>query len=222
MRKKTAVVTGANRGIGLELCTQLVAAGWDVVGACRRSSESLDAVATEVWEGIDVADDAVVGRLAARAGERVFDLLINNAGILQHQPLSALDFDSMRAQFEVNSLGPLRVTSALLPNLTEGGKVAIVTSRMGSIDDNTSGGAYGYRMSKAAVNIAGVSLGRDLAGRGISVVLLHPGHVKTDMTRGRGQVDVGTAARGLLARIEELKLSTSGTFLHAQGQALPW
>jgi NAD(P)-dependent dehydrogenase (short-subunit alcohol dehydrogenase family) len=222
MRKKTALVTGANRGIGLELCTQLVAAGWDVVGACRRSSEALDAVATEVWEGIDVADDAVVGRLAARAGERVFDLLINNAGILQHQALSALDFDSMRAQFEVNSLGPLRVTSALLPNLTEGGKVAIVTSRMGSIDDNTSGGAYGYRMSKAAVNIAGVSLGRDLAGRGISVVLLHPGYVKTDMTRGRGQVDVGTAARGLLARIEELQLSTSGTFFHAQGQELPW
>ena len=217
----TALVTGANRGIGLELCRQLNDAGWSVIGACRSGSDALAGVA-EVLDGVDVADDAVVSVLRERLGDRAIDLLINNAGILQRQSLGNLDWDGMRKQFEVNALGPLRVTSALLDNLAPGAKVAIVTSRMGSIDDNTSGSHYGYRMSKAAVNIAGVSLARDLEHRGIPVILLHPGHVRTDMTRGSGQVDAATAAAGLLARIDDLSLSTTGSFKHAQGQTLPW
>lgn len=217
----TALVTGANRGIGLELARQLHAAGWSVIGVCRTSTPALEAVA-EVWDGLDVADDGVVDALRARLGDRPVQLLINNAGILRRQALPDLDWDGMRQQFEVNTLGPLRVTSAALPNLQSGSKVAIVTSRMGSIDDNTSGSHYGYRMSKAAVNIAGVSLARDLERRGIAVILLHPGHVRTEMTRGSGQVDAATAARGLLARIDELDLASTGTFRHAQGQALPW
>lgn len=217
----TALVTGANRGIGLELARQLASAGWTVIGVCRSSSPELEAVA-EVWDGLDVGDDGVVDALKTRAGDRRIDLLINNAGILRHQPLENLDWDSIRQQFEVNSMGPLRVTAALLTNLASGSKVAIITSRMGSIDDNTSGGAYGYRMSKAAVNIAGVSLARDLSPRGIPVMLLHPGHVQTAMTRGSGQVTASTAAAGLLARIEELDLSSTGSFRHAQGQTLPW
>ena len=217
----TALVTGANRGIGLELARQLHAAGWSVIGVCRTSTPALEAVA-EVWDGLDVGDDGVVDALRARLGDRPVQLLINNAGILRRQALPDLDWDGMRQQFEVNTLGPLRVTSAALPNLQSGSKVAIVTSRMGSIDDNTSGSHYGYRMSKAAVNIAGVSLARDLERRGIAVILLHPGHVRTEMTRGSGQVDAATAARGLLARIDELDLATTGTFRHAQGQALPW
>jgi len=217
----TALVTGANRGIGLELARQLHAAGWTVIGVCRTSTPALEAIA-EVWDGLDVADDGVVDAVRARLGDRPIQLLINNAGILRRQALPDLDWDGMRQQFEVNTLGPLRVTSAALPNLQSGSKVAIVTSRMGSIDDNTSGSHYGYRMSKAAVNIAGVSLARDLERRGIAVILLHPGHVRTEMTRGSGQVDAATAARGLLARIDELDLATTGTFRHAQGQALPW
>jgi len=217
----TALVTGANRGIGLELARQLHAAGWSVIGVCRTSTPALEAVA-EVWDGLDVGDDGVVDALRARLGDRPVQLLINNAGILRRQALPDLDWDGMRQQFEVNTLGPLRVTSAALPNLQSGSKVAIVTSRMGSIDDNTSGSHYGYRMSKAAVNIAGVSLARDLERRGIAVILLHPGHVRTEMTRGSGQVDAATAARGLLARIDELDLASTGTFRHAQGQALPW
>ncbi len=216
-----ALVTGANRGIGLELCRQLKDAGWTVIGACRAGNDQLAAVA-EVWEGIDVADDGVVAMLRARIGDRSLDLLINNAGILQRNSLPNMDWDSMRRQFETNSLGPLRVTSALLDNLGAGSKVAIVTSRMGSIDDNTSGGSYGYRMSKAAVNIAGVSLARDLEGRGIPVVLLHPGYVRTEMTGRNGLVDAPEAAAGLLARIDELDMSTTGSFKHAQGQTLPW
>ncbi len=216
-----ALVTGANRGIGLELCRQLNASGWSVIGACRAGNDELAAVA-EVWEGVDVGDDGVVATLRGRIGDRALDLLINNAGILQRNSLSNMDWDSMRRQFETNSLGPLRVTSALLDNLAAGSKVAIVTSRMGSIDDNTSGGSYGYRMSKAAVNIAGVSLARDLEGRGIPVVLLHPGYVRTEMTARNGLVDAPEAAAGLLARIDELSMSTTGSFKHAQGQTLPW
>jgi len=115
------------------------------------------------------------------------------------------------------------VTSALLPRLGPGAKVALVTSRMGSIDDNSSGGAYGYRMSKAALNMAGKSLSADLRGRGIAVAILHPGMVNTDMIGGHGgQVEPAEAARGLLARIDELTLETSGGFWHANGQQLPW
>ncbi len=218
----TAIVTGANRGIGLELCRQLSAAGWTVVGACRAASDGLQAVASEVWDAVDVGDDGVVERLRGLAGDRPIDLVINNAGILRRETLDRLDWQSMRRQFEVNSLGPLRVTSALLPNLRPGSKVAIVTSRMGSIGDNTSGGRYGYRMSKAAVNAAGVSLARDLAARGVSVAILHPGFVRTEMTGGNGLVDAPEAAAGLLARIEDLGPDSSGTFWHAQGDVLPW
>jgi NAD(P)-dependent dehydrogenase (short-subunit alcohol dehydrogenase family) len=121
----------------------------------------------------------------------------------------------------VNALGPLRVTRALLPNLVGGSKVVIVTSRMGSIADNGSGGYYGYRMSKAAVNAAGVSLARDLAPRGITVLLLHPGMVATEMTGASG-IPVAESVAGLLARIDELGQQASGSFHHANGETLPW
>lgn len=218
----TAIVTGANRGIGLELCRQLKAAGWTVVGTTRLRSQQLEEVADEVWTDIDVGVDGVVQELRARSAGRSFDLLINNAGVLSRQSLDHLDWDAMRLQYEVNALGPVRVTAALLPALGEEAKVAIVTSRMGSIADNTSGSSYGYRMSKAAVNIAGVSLARDLHGRGIAVALLHPGFVRTGMTGGRGYIDASEAASGLLARIDELTLEASGSFWHGNGEVLPW
>jgi NAD(P)-dependent dehydrogenase (short-subunit alcohol dehydrogenase family) len=217
----TALVTGSNRGIGLELCRQLKARGVDVIAACRRSSPELDELGVQVEQGVDVADLDSVRALAARL-DTPLDLLVNNAGILSVERLDELDYDAMRAQFEVNALGPLRVTSALRPLLGNGSKVAIITSRMGSIADNTSGSMYGYRMSKAAVNIAGVSLAQDLRPDGISVALLHPGAVKTEMTRGHGMVEADFAARGLLARIDAMSLENSGSFWHAQGDALPW
>ena len=123
--------------------------------------------------------------------------------------------------FRIDALGPLRVTQELLLMLGDGSVVGIVTSRMGSIADNSSGGYYGYRMSKAAVNIAGVSLARDLADRGICVSLLHPGMVATDMTGGHG-VPVSHSASGLIARMDSLNLSNSATFWHAEGEILPW
>jgi NAD(P)-dependent dehydrogenase (short-subunit alcohol dehydrogenase family) len=215
------VVTGAGRGIGLELCRQLRERGETVVAACRRAEPGLAALGCEVVEGVEVTDDAGIARLVAALGGRRVDVLVNNAGILARESLDDLDVDSIRRQFEVNALAPLRVTRALLPNLGEGSKVAIITSRMGSIADNGSGGYYGYRMSKAAVNMAGVSLARDLGGRGIAVLLLHPGMVATEMTGGSG-IPVRESAANLIARIDSLGLDQSGSFHHADGQSLPW
>ena len=218
---KTALVTGANKGIGLELCRQLAGRDYRVIAACRKPSKALEDTGACILSHINVADAASVDTMARHIHGQVLDLLINNAGIAGEETLSDLDFDSMRAQFEVNALGPLRVTRALLPNLHSGSKVAIITSRMGSIADNSSGGYYGYRMSKAAVNMAGASLAHDLHSRGVPVFLLHPGMVATEMTRGNG-IPVAESAANLLARIEELNLNDSGRFLHANGEPLPW
>ncbi len=217
-----AVITGANRGIGLELCRQLAQRGWTVTALCRASTPELDTLGVRVHEGFDVTDESALARLAASLEPGSVDLLINNAGILDSVSLEQLDLDAMRRQYEVNALGPLRVTRALLAALRDGGKVALVTSRMGSIGDNTSGGSYGYRMSKAALNAAGKSLAHDLADRGISVAILHPGYVRTDMTAHNGLIDVDEAAAGLLARIDGLDATNSGSFWHSNGEELPW
>jgi len=217
-----AVITGANRGIGLELAAQLAAAGWSVTGVCRQSSAQLTELAGAVWDGMDVTQDGLEEALRSAAGDRPIDLLINCAGILTRESLDDLDLGAIRRQFEVNSLGPLRVTHALLPNLREGSKVIVITSRMGSLGDNTSGTRYGYRMSKAAVNMAFVSLAHDLEPQGIAVGILHPGFVRTGMTSGRGNWNADEAAAALLERIIELELSTTGSFLHANGEHLPW
>ena len=218
----TVLVTGANRGIGLELCRLASDRGDDVIAVCRASSSELDALGVRVEAGVDVTSDADVAALAERLGDTRVDILINNAGLLAHESLGSIDWDSVRRQLEVNSLGPLRVTDALAPRLGEGSKVAIITSRMGSIADNGSGGYYGYRMSKAAVNAAGMSLAHDLRGRGVAVVILHPGFVRTEMTGRTGNVEPIEAAGQLLARIDELELGTTGRFLHANGDELPW
>ncbi len=218
-----AVVTGANRGIGLALVELLKERELPVLAACRKSSSALDALGVEVVKGIDVTDERGIEDLVAAVGTREVTLLINNAGILERSgSLAELDVASIRRQFEVNALAPLRVTAALRQQLPRGAKVGLITSRMGSIDDNGSGGAYGYRMSKAALNMAGKSLAVDLKPAGIAVAILHPGMVRTDMTGAHGQVAPLDAARGLLARLDELTLETSGGFWHANGERLPW
>ena len=219
---KTALVTGANRGIGLELCRMLAARGDRVIAACRSVSNSLTALNVDIEEGVDVTLEDSVAHLVRRLGGQPIDLLINNAGVLYRESLDELDFDAVRWQFEVNAMGPLRVTHALLPQMGPGAKVGIVSSRMGSIGDNSSGSRYGYRMSKVAVNMAGVSLAHDLRERGIAVALLHPGYVKTEMTDGRGSVSPEDAATGLIARLDALTMDNTGTFWHANGEVLPW
>lgn len=217
-----ALVTGANRGIGLELCRRLKARGDQVIAVCRAGSAELDRLGVRVEVGIDVSDGASVAELARRLNGVALDVLVNNAGILRSESLDRMDFDAVAEQFAVNALGPLRVTAALAPLLHAESKVAIITSRMGSIADNGSGGYYGYRMSKSAVNAAGVSLAHDLKVRGIAVALIHPGMVATEMT-GRHGVPPEDAARGVIARIDALTLATSGKFVHAgTGEELPW
>ena len=216
------LITGANRGIGLELARQLSQRGDTVIATCRKASPELGNLGVRVIEGVDVTSDASIGELARRLDGKALDVLVNNAGVLTHETLDDLDFDRIRHQLEVNSLGPLRVTAALRGLLGHGSKVVIITSRMGSIGDNTSGGSYGYRMSKAAVNMAGMSLARDLAQSGVAVAILHPGFVRTDMTGQRGLIDATESARGLIARIDELDLESSGGFWHANGERLPW
>jgi NAD(P)-dependent dehydrogenase (short-subunit alcohol dehydrogenase family) len=218
-----SIVTGANRGIGLALTVELKKRGHTVLAACRKSSPELDALGVEVLAGVEVSDNSGIERLRKAVGDRRIDLLVNNAGILVWgDHLGELDVAGIRRQFEVNALAPLLITDALKDRLGKGSKVGLVTSRMGSIDDNTSGGGYGYRMSKAALNMAGKSLAVDLKSAGVAVAILHPGMVKTDMIRGHGQVEPEDAARGLLARLDELTLETSGTFWHANGERLPW
>ncbi len=217
----TALVTGANRGIGLELCQQLTARGDDVIAVCRSRSVALDALGARIVDGVDVSLAEGIAHLRDALAGQSIDLLVNNAGILIPDNLNNLDFDNLTEQFRVNSLGPLRVTHALLGNLRPGAKVAIITSRMGSIADNGSGRSYGYRMSKAAVNMAGMTLSRDLQDTGIAVVILHPGMVATQMTGGRG-IKPADSARGLLERIDELTMDATGTFWHAEGYPLPW
>ncbi len=219
---RTALVTGANRGIGLSLCRRLQQGGRQVIAVCRKSSPELDALGVRVEAGIDITSDDALAALAKRLDGVALDELVCNAGILRDDDLAGVDFDEIRAQLEVNALGPLRTVKALRKNLRRGGKVALITSRMGSIGDNGSGGYYGYRMSKAALNAAGMSLTRDLAAAGVSVAILHPGYVRTDMTARSGNIEPDDAAKQLLARIDALGPESSGTFWHANGQVLPW
>ena len=219
---QTALVTGANRGIGLEICRLLSARGDRVIAACRQVSNELQGLGVQVEEGVDVTSGDSVSHLVRRLEGQTIDLVINNAGILTRESLDQMDLEAVRWQFEVNAMGPLRVSHALLPQMGPGSKIGIITSRMGSLADNTSGSRYGYRMSKAAVNMAGVSLAHDLRERGIAVALLHPGYVRTGMTGGNGNLEASEAAEGLLARMDELDLSNSGTFWHSNGETLPW
>jgi NAD(P)-dependent dehydrogenase (short-subunit alcohol dehydrogenase family) len=169
-----------------------------------------------------VTSDKSLNLLAEKLKGRALDVLINNAGLLASESLSNLDFASIQRQIEVNAYGPLRVTHKLSSLLKRGSKVALITSRMGSIGDNTSGGMYGYRMSKAALNAAGKSLAHDLSPLGVAVAILHPGYVKTEMTGHHGSVAPDAAAADLLERIDELSLDNTGTFWHADGSVLPW
>jgi len=218
-----AIVTGANKGIGLALVELLRQREVNVVATCRKSSDGLERTGAEVVSGVEVTESGGLEKLVGAVGTRAVDLLVNNAGIMVWpETLEKLDPEAVRRQFEVNALAPLRITAALRGRLGKGAKVGLITSRMGSIDDNGSGGAYGYRMSKAALNMAGKSLAVDLKPAGVAVAILHPGMVKTEMTGSHGQVEPLDAARGLLARLDELTVETSGGFWHANGQRLPW
>ena len=218
---QTTLITGANKGIGLQICAQLKARGEDVIAVCRTPSPELSGLGVRIIDGIDVSDAESISRLKSEiAGQRI-DVLVNNAGIMKGDSFGSLDYEAMLEQFRVNALGPLRVTEALANNLEEGSKVVIITSRVGSIADNGSGGYYGYRASKTAVNQIGTNLKHELMPRGIAVGLLHPGMVATELTGGQGISPIDSA-RGIIERIDALNIENSGGFWHAEGYELPW
>lgn len=219
----TFLVTGANRGIGLEYCRQLQARGDQVIAVCRQVSPELEALAVRIEAGIELSSAAAIAELVQRLAGLPLDGLILNAGVLESMGLDDLDADSIRRQFELNALAPLLLARALVDQMPRGARLVLMSSRMGSIDDNTSGGSYGYRMSKVALNIAGKSLAVDLKPRGIAVAILHPGLVRTRMINFNPHgISTEEAVRGLLARIDGLTLENSGTFWHANGEVLPW
>jgi len=224
---KTIVITGANRGIGYAMAKICQQRGDTVYALCRQSSAELDALGVNVVEKIDVATQAGLDKAVSALSGVTIDLLINNAGILRDEQLDNLNQDTIVEQFNVNALAPLFLSHALLGNLSSGSKIALITSRMGSVTDNTSGGRYGYRMSKAALNIAAVSLARDLKAENIAVGIYHPGYVQTEMVNSNGNLSNGdisaqVAAMRLIALMDNLTLADSGVFKHSNGETLPW
>ena len=226
MTDQITVVTGANRGLGLELCRQLKQAGAHVIGTARDPQGAIDLRALEIRvEALDVADAESVAAFAQRLGDTSVDLLINNAGVGgAGEGISELDIDDAERKFQINSLGPIRVTQALMPHLRrgKGRKIAHVSSRTGSISDNGEGGYYGYRISKAALNMFNRSLAVELVGQGFVCVVLHPGWVRTQMGGSSAPQSTEASARGLLRIIGRLRRQDTGRFFDYTGVEIPW
>lgn len=216
------VITGGNRGIGLALVKHYKARGASVFATCRNSCDELNNAGVTIISGVDVSKPDLLPEKLAPLMDIDIDLLINNAGVLGQETIDDWDPNTIDYQFRVNALGPLLVTQSLLSRMTQKSKIALISSRMGSMEDNGSGGYYGYRMSKAALNAAGVSMANDLSARGIAVGVFHPGFVQTEMVNGAGDIDADTCAERLLERIDELNLSNCGRFIHSNGDVLPW
>lgn len=227
MKDQTIVVTGTNRGLGLELCRQLIAAGAEVIATVRdpEASSELRALGPARIGTLDVADPAGVRALAAALDGTAIDLLINNAGMGgAGTGIADLDFDEVARFLEVNSIGPLRVTQALLPHLKSGRRRTVVhiTSRLGSIGDNAQGGYYGYRASKTTLNSMNRTLARELAGQGFTCVVLHPGWVRTAMGGEAAPLTPEESARGLIGVVNRLTTEHNGNFYDYTGAPLPW
>ncbi len=230
-RRSTVLITGANRGIGLALTQQFLAKGWDVVATARHPDG-----ARELWEAerdygercriveMDVTCDADLDRVAKQLAGKPLDLLINNAGVLtdRAESLEQVTVDSMLKSFTVNTLGPLRVMQKFLANLQAGDspKVGTITSKMGSVGDNTSGGYYAYRASKVAVNMVNKSFACDYPG--IIAVVIHPGWVQTAMGGAGAPVTAEEAAAGICNVLLGLSSESSGRFYDYKGKEIPW
>jgi len=224
--QKTVLITGANRGLGLELARQYAADGWRVIGTARRPVEAteLAALGVRVME-LDVASAASVERLAGELAGQPVDLLINNAGIFPRvDTLAETDFDDVARTYAVNTIGPMRVTRALLPNLRSGDRkqVVSITSGLGSITNNDRGRYYGYRESKAGLNMFTRSLAVELADEGFTCVVISPGWVRTDMGGPNASLSPEESITGIRAVIAKLSRADTGTYWNYDGERVPW
>ena len=224
------LITGANRGIGLEFTKQYAADGWNVLACCRhpQSASDLQALAQANAniniQPLDVADFAQIDALAMQLRDESIDILINNAGVYPHSSFGDTNYDDWAAAFKVNSMAPLKMAEAFVQHVSRSQlkKIATLTSKMGSLDDNTSGESYSYRSSKTAVNMVMKSLSIDLKPYGISVVTLHPGWVQTDMGGSNALVSAQTSVTGLRKVIDGLTVATTGRFIAYDGKAINW
>ena len=224
------LITGANRGIGLEFTKQYAADGWNVLACCRHPQSALDLQAlaqsnTNIKiQPLDVADFAQIDALALQLKDESIDVLINNAGVYPHSSFGDTNYDDWAAAFKVNSMAPLKMAEAFVQHISRSQlkKIATLTSKMGSLDDNTSGDSYSYRSSKTAVNMVMKSLSIDLKPYGISVVTLHPGWVQTNMGGSNALVSAQTSVTGLRKVIDGLNVATTGRFIAYDGKAINW
>ena len=224
----SVMITGANRGLGLEFARQYIADGWSVIATCRdpAGARELESFGDKVEiHPLDVADFAAIKRLGETLASRAIDLLIANAGVIgADRNMGQLDGERWMATLRVNTVAPLLVAQAMLPNLRLGRdkKAIFLTSRMGSIDDNTSGRYYDYRASKAGLNAAVKSFAIDTKGDGITALVIHPGWVKTNMGGPNAPIDAPTSVGGMRRVIAELTPRDSGGFFAYDGTKLPW
>ena len=226
------LVTGANRGLGLEFSRQYAAEGWQVFAACRSPDKAGELKKLEADSGgrvrvlpMDVMDTTSVKAAAGVVGKEAIDLLLNNAGVMgPRERLGDLDYAAWARVLDANTLGPVRVVEAFLANVAKSGqkKIVTITSGMGSLADNTSGGSYAYRSSKAAVNMVVRSLALDLAPRGITCIVMNPGWVRTDMGGPRGTISPAESIKAMRSVIADLRPDDSGKFLNYTGKPYPW
>ena len=224
------LITGTNRGIGLEFVKQYAQDGWRVLACCREPEHATDLqVLAKAYPHIlilrlDVADFAQIDALALQLKEEKIDVLINNAGIYPDSRMGDADTDDWLDAFKVNSMAPLKMAEAFTSHIAKSQlkKIATMSSKMGSIDDNTGGGSYIYRSSKVAANMVMKSLSIDLKPFGIAVVTLHPGWVLTEMGGPNALIDTKTSVTGLRKVIENLNLSTTGQFIAYDGKDIKW
>ncbi|MGI9219704.1 MAG: SDR family oxidoreductase [Woeseiaceae bacterium] len=222
----TVLITGANRGIGLELARQYADQGWTVIGTARRpaAADDLNALDVRVVQ-LDVTDPASVDNMADTLTGVAIDVLINNAGILPvMRGIDDIDIATYTQILDVNTIGPVRVTQALMPNLRAGDmkKIMNTTSGLGSISGNRSGGYFGYRESKAALNMFTLTLARELAPDGFTCIVVNPGWVRTDMGGPTAPTSVQQSASGIRSVISKITTADNGTFWNFEGGNEAW
>ncbi len=227
------LITGASRGLGLEFCKHYAKQGWDVLACCRNPDQAnqLAKLATEnpsvqVYE-MDALNRVGIDALAIKLADLTIDLLIANAGIYgdsRGHEFGNLDYVDWIRTLETNVLGVVKVAESFLPNLKRSQKpvIATLSSQMGSIDDNGSGGSILYRSSKAALNATMKSLSIDLQSAGIGVLIFHPGWVKTDMGGSQALIDTETSVTGMCQQISDFNISQTGRFIKYDGTLIPW